>query len=147
MSDRVEEGGCRCGAVRFRATGRPLVTMACHCEGCRRMTGGPYSLTAMFAADSFAVVAGEIVAGGADHAFGHRFCGACLSWIFTRPPVMEGLVNVRASLFDQPTWTEPFIETCTAERLPWATTPAVHSFATWPPPERHADFMAEYAAR
>jgi hypothetical protein len=35
-----KHGGRRCGQVRFTVFGRPLLTMACHCTGCQRMTPG-----------------------------------------------------------------------------------------------------------
>ena len=35
------EGGCLCGATRYRATGRPTSTMICHCQTCRRAAGSP----------------------------------------------------------------------------------------------------------
>ena len=43
VSEAVHPGQCRCGATRIEASGAPLVTMACHCTGCQRMTGGAYS--------------------------------------------------------------------------------------------------------
>ena len=56
MSDGGHSGQCRCGAVRIEATGAPLATMACHCTGCQRMTGGAYSLSSFYPADRFAVI-------------------------------------------------------------------------------------------
>ena len=43
MGDRPETGtgGCLCGAVRYQATGVPLVTGHCHCADCRRHNGAP----------------------------------------------------------------------------------------------------------
>ncbi len=33
------EGGCACGAVRYRLTSDPLFTHCCHCLNCQRQTG------------------------------------------------------------------------------------------------------------
>jgi hypothetical protein len=35
-------------------------------------------------------------------------------------------------MLDDGHWAEPFIEVWTSEKLPWATTPARHSFETVP---------------
>jgi hypothetical protein len=137
-------GGCRCGALRFEIAARPLLSVACHCRGCQRMSGGPYSLSLAIPPDAFQVTSGEDVAGGADHGFGHRFCGACLSWVFTRLAVI-GIVNVRTTMLDDPGPWPPFAETCTDERLPWVATPARHGFPAFPPEEVWPGLMAEFA--
>ena len=42
MTDEaVLSGGCLCGAVRFTATDVPTEASVCHCEMCRRWSGGP----------------------------------------------------------------------------------------------------------
>jgi hypothetical protein len=54
-------------------------------------------------------------------------------------------VNLRPTMLDDVAWFSPFIETMTSEKLPWATTPAVHSFARFPPFERYEGLVKEYA--
>lgn len=49
------EGSCRCGQVRLKINAKPLLTMACHCTGCQRMTAGPYSLSAAIPSEGFEV--------------------------------------------------------------------------------------------
>lgn len=58
------EGSCRCGAVRIRATAPPMLTMACHCTGCQKMTGSAFSTNVAIPTDAFAVVKGATVRGG-----------------------------------------------------------------------------------
>ncbi|WP_225773315.1 GFA family protein [Inquilinus sp. Marseille-Q2685] len=142
-----QEGHCRCGQVRFRITARPLVTIACHCTGCQRMTGSAFSLSAAIPSEGFAVIQGEPVIGGLHGPSRHYFCPHCLSWLFTRPEGLDQFVNVRSTMLDDPAWSVPFIETCTAEKLAWATTPAVHSYEAYPPVEAYGPLVEEYAAR
>lgn len=146
MAETIE-GGCRCGQVRFKASAPPLLTMACHCRGCQQMTASAFSLSAAIPADAFEVTQGQPVIGGLHGASRHFFCPHCMSWLFTRPEGVDFFVNVRATLFDHAEWSEPFMETWTGEALPWARTPAVHSFEALPPMEAYEGMMAEYRTR
>ena len=125
-------GSCRCGAVRLRITAQPLLTMACHCRGCQKMSASAFSLSAAFPAASFAVTEGEPVIGGLHGATRHLFCPHCLSWMFSRPQGLDDLVNVRSTMLDDAALFAPFVEFWTSEKLPWATTSAAHSFAKLP---------------
>ena len=147
MSD-VREGGCRCGRVRFKVTAPPMLTMACHCVGCQRMTGGPYSVSEMFPGGAFEVTAGEPVIGGLHGEIEHYHCGWCMSWVFTRPPTPMPMVNVRATMMDDAAGFEPFVEICAAEMLPWAKIPiAARSYPAFPPNEDWPGLISEYMQR
>jgi hypothetical protein len=139
------EGGCRCGRLRVRVTAPPLLTMACHCTGCQRMSASAFSLSAAIPTEGFSVIKGAPVIGGLRGVHRHYFCPHCKSWMFTRPHGMDQFVNLRATMLDDASWFAPFIETCTKEKLPWATTPAVHSYETFPPMAQYAALVAEYA--
>jgi hypothetical protein len=145
--DEVHKGECRCGQVRFQARGAPIVTMACHCTGCQRMTASAFSLSALYPSERFEVVQGEPVIGGLHGATRHFFCPHCMSWLFTRPEGLDDFVNVRSTMLDDAGRFTPFIETYTSEALPWAKTPAVHSFEKLPPMERYAELVQEFAEK
>lgn len=149
MAGNAEEqdGACRCGQVRFRVKGKPVLTMACHCTGCQRMTASAFSLSVLYTSDAFEMVQGEPVIGGLHGAARHFFCPHCMSWLFTRPEGLDAFVNVRATMLDDARDFSPFIETYTSEALPWAKTPAVHSFDKFPPMERYPELVAEFAER
>lgn len=144
--DLPAPGACRCGRLRFEITAPPLLTSACHCRGCQRMTGGPFSLSIAIPASGFRIVEGEEVPGGADHGFGHRFCGHCLSWVFTRPPGVDWFVNVRTTMLDDVPEEPPFVETWTAARLAWVHTGARHSFPAFPEMDQWGGLIAAFAA-
>ena len=140
------EGGCRCGQVRFRVTAPPLITGACHCRGCQQMSSSAFSLSAAYPSDAFEVTRGEPVIGGLHGATRHFFCPHCMTWMFTRPEGVDWIVNVRATQLDDPQGFEPFMETFTDEKLPWATTPAVRSFPRFPEFEDYQELTAAYQA-
>lgn len=141
------DGGCRCGRVRFRISAPPLLTMACHCTGCQKMTGSAFSVSAAIPSEGFSILEGEPVVGGLrGAALHHMFCGDCMSWLFTRIEGMDAFVNIRATMLDDARWFAPFIETWTDEKLPWASTPARHGFAGFAPLEAYEGLIADYAA-
>ena len=139
------KGQCRCGQVHFEVKSKPLITMACHCTGCQRMTASAFSLSALYPSNQFEVTKGETTIGGLHGATRHFFCAHCMSWLFTRPEGMDQFVNVRSTMMEDARSFRPFIETYTEEMLPWATTPAVHSFKRFPPRERFPVLLAEFA--
>ncbi|HRI50113.1 MAG TPA: GFA family protein [Pseudomonadota bacterium] len=139
------EGGCRCGQLRFKVSVAPLLTMACHCTGCQRMSASAFSLSAAIPTAGFAVLKGEPVIGGLHGAAHHYFCPHCMSWVFTRAEGFDHFVNIRPTMLDDASWFTPFIETWTQEKLPWATTPARHSFDGFPALEDYAALTEQYA--
>ncbi|MBS0416559.1 MAG: GFA family protein [Proteobacteria bacterium] len=139
------QGGCRCNQVRFEIKLPPLLTMACHCTGCQRMSASAFSLSVAIPTAGFGVTTGEPVIGGLHGNPRHFFCPHCLTWMFTRPDGLD-FVNVRATLLDNSRWVTPFIETYTSEKLPWAGTPAVHKYDAFPPPQDYGRLIAEFAA-
>ncbi|WP_375404107.1 GFA family protein [uncultured Sphingomonas sp.] len=138
------EGECRCREVRFKVDGGPMMTMACHCTGCQRMTASAFSLSSLYPSDALAITAGEPVIGGSRGATRHYFCPRCMSWLFTRPEGMDDFVNVRSTLLDNARSYRPFMETYTGEKLAWAATGAMRSFDTLPAPDSFPTLLAEF---
>lgn len=147
MSEQTvtREGGCRCGQVRFRVSAPPILTMACHCTGCQRMSASAFSLSAAIPNEGFAAIKGTPVIGGLHGATRHYFCPHCMSWMFTRPEGLDAFVNLRATMFDDTEWFVPFMETMTGEKLSWATTPAARSFDGFPPFDEYEGLIKAYA--
>lgn len=139
------DGGCRCGRVRFTVTAPPLITLVCHCRGCQRMTSSAYALGILLPATGFSVTQGETEIGGLHGATRHYHCAYCKNWMYTIPDGMEELVALRPTMIDDVSWFSPYLETCTSEKLPWVTTPALRSYERFPPPEDLAGLLKDYA--
>ncbi len=144
-TDTVMQGGCRCGQVTMKVKGRPLMTMACHCKGCQRMTASAFSLSALFPDQTVEIAGLEPVIGGMHGELRHHFCPHCLSWIFTRAEMLGPLINIRATMLDGAADLPPFIETCVSEKLPWVSLPATHSFEKFPAMEDFPKLIADIA--
>ena len=139
------EGACICGQCRVRISMAPIITLACHCRGCQKLSASAFSLTAMVPAAGFEVLAGETRIGALHGANPYVYCANCLNWLYTEL-MSAPFVNVRPGLFNVPAWSVPFIESYVSEKLPWATTPAKHSFPKFPDPQQYGPLMAEFAA-
>ncbi|MFT6088701.1 GFA family protein [Sulfitobacter sp.] len=139
-------GTCRCSATQFEILSPPIMTLACHCVDCQRMSASAFSLGAMIPADGFKIVKGIPVArplpGSKRH---HFFCPICMTLMFTKVEGVDARVNVRATLCHDSSWFTPFVETMTKDKLPWAATPAIHSYDAFPSPEEFKRLVAEFA--
>lgn len=140
------EGQCRCGKIGLAIGCPPILTVACHCTGCQRMTASAFSLGALVPADAFTVTRGEPVIGGLHGDSNHYHCEYCKSWLFSRPKGFN-MVVVKPTMFEDLRDLAPFMETWTSEKLPWATTPAEHSYAQFPPPADLPKLIQQFAAQ
>lgn len=139
------DGGCLCGGIRFRISSAPLLTAACHCTGCQKLSASAYSLSIAVPAEGFAVTQGSPVIGGLHGPHRQLYCPHCKNWMFTHPNGLDWVVNVRATMLDQHAWYAPFIEVYASEKLAWASTGAPFSFATQPDLEGYGPVLAAFA--
>ena len=140
------EGGCRCGGVRFRVTSPPILSSACHCAGCQRMTASAFTLSLGLHKDGFEVTKGAPVLGGMRDPPMHYHCPDCKSWMFTRAVEPDWLVNVRTTMLDDHLWARPFVDIYRGEGFPWIATGAKHSYDGAPGEADWPRLVAEYAA-
>jgi hypothetical protein len=59
MTSETFDGGCTCGAIRYRMTSRPLFVNCCHCRWCQRETGSAFVINAMIESTRLQVLQGE----------------------------------------------------------------------------------------
>ncbi|MEO0982870.1 MAG: GFA family protein [Pseudomonadota bacterium] len=137
---------CICGQVQMRVTKPPLVSMACHCTGCQKLTSGPYSISFLVPSDGFEVTRGEPVTGGLHREHKQYYCPHCKGWVFTRPAGMD-FVNFRPTLLEDASWVRPFVDIAAAEKLPGVESGAEMSFDGFPGPEDFPPIMAAFSER
>ncbi|WP_226623819.1 GFA family protein [Alloyangia pacifica] len=148
MTELPQIGSCRCGTLQLEVSKPPMMTAACHCRGCQKMSASAFSLTMMVPPDGVRLIAGEAVKGGIKGPqLDHYMCPECGTWMFTRISGVDAFVNVRPILFDVPEWCLPFIETMTGEKLDWAQTPARHSYDGFPPETDFPMLRQDFARR
>jgi catechol 2,3-dioxygenase-like lactoylglutathione lyase family enzyme len=119
MSAAAFEGGCLCGAVRYRATGPARFATLCHCTSCRRAAGAPAVAWVSFAAEAFAFTRGAPVRFRSSPPVVRAFCGGCGTPLTYEHAAFAGLVDVTTASLDEPERCAPRDHTWTSERLPW----------------------------
>src|SRR5262245_49623924 len=76
-ADLSLEGGCACGAIRYRVRGTPYHRTLCHCVDCRRASGAPVVAWASFAVAALTWTRGAPkLRRSSDHAE-RGFCSDC----------------------------------------------------------------------
>ena len=143
----MREGGCACGAVRYRLTEEPLIVHACHCRDCQRLTGSPFVVNLWIerrhVEPSGAAPARFTTRAGSGKPHDVFFCGACSAalWSHYHAPPGDTLF-VRGTTLDDPAHYAPDVHIWTRSKLPWLTLPAgARSF-----PEMYGDFAAVWPA-
>jgi catechol 2,3-dioxygenase-like lactoylglutathione lyase family enzyme len=115
----VFEGGCLCGAVRYRATGTPSLATLCHCTSCRRAAGAPAVAWVSFPTRSFAFTQGEPVRFRSSSPVRRSFCGRCGTPLSYEHDAFPQGVDVTTASLDAPERCPPLDHTWVSERLPW----------------------------
>jgi hypothetical protein len=120
------EGGCSCGAVRYRLTADPLIVHCCHCLNCQRQTGSAFAINILIEADRVEILAGEprrVDAPRDDGSTQAIFrCPACQVAVlseYSRPDVRF----VRAGTLDDPSRVTPDVHIFTRSKRAWVTLP------------------------
>ena len=143
------EGGCACGAVRYRLTAPPLIVHACHCRDCQKLTGSAFALNiwiekSCVEADHASPKFFRLAAGsGKPHDV--FYCPHCTTHLWSKYHAAPGdTLLVRAGTLDHPERIRPDVHIFTRSKMPWLQLPAeMPSFPgfyklaeLWPPESR-----------
>ena len=121
------EGGCSCGAVRYRLKTAPMFVHCCHCRDCQRQTGGAFAINALIETDRIERLAGEPrpvsmpTESGRPHDI-HR-CPECQTAVWSDYGRRPALRFVRVATLDDPTAIAPDVHIFTRSKLPWVRLP------------------------
>jgi hypothetical protein len=122
----VREGGCTCGAVRYRLASDPLFTHCCHCLNCQRQTGSAFVINLLIETDRVEVLAGDPQPvdaprddGSPQRIFRCPICQVAVFSEYTRPEFRF----VRAGTLDDPSGVVPDVHIFTRSKVNWVTLP------------------------
>ena len=120
---RISEGGCMCGAVRYKASGEPFWVGHCHCGSCRRHTGAPVVTFVAFKENQVAFTKGERQIYNSSPGVERAFCCQCgtpLTWEGqSEVPERGMIVELYISTFDDPDAFIPTNHLWYKDRIAW----------------------------
>jgi hypothetical protein len=113
------EGGCLCGAVRFRASGDPRWVGWCHCQSCRKHSGAPVSVFVAFAHADVKATRGAITKFPSSPGTRRGFCATCGSTLTCEGDARADELHVHVGAFDTPAALAPTFHIYPDERVAW----------------------------
>ena len=117
------EGGCQCGALRYRIIAPPLMIYACHCANCQRIAGSAFCLSATITEDALEFTGDEPRkvrwrSDAGNERYG-TYCGECGCRIAHGQDPSNGILSLRAGTFDDTGWVAPAGHIWTRSAQPW----------------------------
>jgi hypothetical protein len=122
--ETILRGGCMCGAVRYECTGDTEAASYCHCDDCKKATGGPYTVGVLVKAVDLRIISGRVKGytsiADSGRKITREFCPNCGSPLFTRAEKGPDHVFLKAGSLDEPELIKPSCQTWTKRAVPWA---------------------------
>jgi len=116
------EGGCLCGALRYRVAG-PLVDAGyCHCRLCQRASGAPVVAWFTVAVGAFTWQLGSPRIYRSSALYQRESCAVCASQIGFRRIHEPRFVDLTIASLDEPGDLVPEYHIWRMSRLPWFDT-------------------------
>jgi hypothetical protein len=115
------EGGCLCGGVRFRVTGKLGPAGYCHCKQCQRASGSAFASNAPTRTRYFALTSGaELVTEYESSPGKYRaFCSRCGSPVYSRRESEPELRRLRLGTLDSDPGRRPLAHVWVSAKAPW----------------------------
>jgi hypothetical protein len=120
MTDTPEHhnGGCFCGAVRYRLHGRFTYSANCHCRSCQRAVGAGFATFSAVAPENFEVLEGEVTIYNSSPGVRRGFCNKCGTSLTYAGDGWTDIAVLSATL-DDPGAANPTTNVYLNHRQPW----------------------------
>jgi hypothetical protein len=117
------EGGCLCGGVRFRITGRLGPAGYCHCKMCQRASGSAFAANAPARTRYFEIRSGADLVSEYESSPGkfRAFCRRCGSPVYSRRDTEPELRRIRLGTLDSDPERRPLGHVWVSSKAPWYT--------------------------
>ena len=119
------QGVCLCGGVRFEVTEPFERIAACHCESCKKLSGGGGTVSGRVRTDAIRVLEGRDLVRSfqPDEGSAKTFCSVCGSNLFGAGWPESEFTSVRLSALEEPYDGRIGSHIFTRSLAPWETLP------------------------
>ena len=131
------EGGCYCGAVRYKTEGDAMFKGQCHCRECQYGSGGSPNVVMAMPGAGFAYTKGKPAAfsrSDLDNPVTREVCGECGTQLVSLAPSVPGAVLIKVGTLDEPSeFGQPQMAIFTCDKQPFHQIPdGIPSFERTP---------------
>jgi hypothetical protein len=114
------DGGCLCGAVRYRLHGAPDRSAHCHCRSCQKATGAAFATWVSVKKEKFEIINGQRAVCNSSPGVERSFCSRCgTSLTYVAEEGWPGEIGVLAATLDDPSVATPTAHVYVEHQLPW----------------------------
>jgi hypothetical protein len=121
------EGGCYCGAVRYKADGDPIFKGQCHCRECQYISGGHPNVVMGMPDAGFSYAKGtpkQFMRSDLENPVTREFCAECGTHLLTRAAGLPGAVLLKVGTLDDPSvFDAPQMAIFTIDKQPFHQVP------------------------
>ena len=115
----TREGGCFCGAIRYRMEGEPRQVNHCHCRMCQRLSGAPVVTWVTVKASDLRFLDGAPKWIRSSDIARRAFCADCGTQLLWRPDRQTDETDVTAASLDDPNSIQPNDHVWIESQLDW----------------------------
>jgi hypothetical protein len=114
------EGGCLCGSIRYRVTGRPRSSSVCFCRSCRLASGAPSVAWFVVGTSQFTLLSGQFATFHSSSSVIRSFCAKCGTSLAYEHADDLNAIELTTATLDDPNHFPPNKEIWHSHRVSWA---------------------------
>jgi hypothetical protein len=124
------EGGCLCGAVRYRLGGAPSSSANCHCRSCRRASGAPVVAWITVRRSQFTILSGIPAVFHSSPGVTRQFCSHCGTGLTYESERHPDTIDITTASLDDADAHPPTVDVWLEDKVSWQpTSPHTEKFA------------------
>lgn len=120
------EGGCQCGAVRYRASVDRLVAYVCHCRECQKQSASAFGISVPVMRDRFRIEGAMKVWRRPTDSGSNTdcwFCATCGSRLYHQGVREPDWLVIKGGTLDKPDLLTPSAQIWVTRKRPWVQLP------------------------